>query len=68
MHTFKAREMVQVFAVDKMKPSLDVRSLAFCFIADHLWFLSSIRDVKEALSSAPGTALSATVDRGASGK
>lgn len=49
-------------AAGKMKPpSLDLRSLALCFIADHLLFLSPTRDTWEALSSAPGTALPATI-------
>lgn len=53
-----------------MKPfSLDLRSLAFCFTTDHLLFLSQTRDPREALSSAPGTGLSATiVDYSVSGK
>lgn len=40
---------------------LDLRLSAFRFTAGHVLFLASARDAKEALASAPGTALSAIV-------
>lgn len=53
----------------KMKPSsLDLRSLAFCFTANHQLFLPPARDAREALPPAWGTALSATIAGSASGR